>query len=204
MEGLETVVDTSPVDGESVLLLCPVMADADAEACVDLLTVDDPARENLLAVTLTSSPDDRLSMWERHADTPPGNGLMVCLNPTFRDRPGAGSLGGERPSELGSMTVEYLADGADLTTLGVRLTTTLDEWAGDDRQTVVCFHSLTALLQFVPPARAEEFLRSLADRCRDADAVLHVHMDPNAHEAATVDRFKSVFDTVADLRDAEG
>lgn len=186
--------------GDSVLVLCPVLAAADEDACVDLLTVTDPAEAAVLSVAFTQSVRERVAIWTEHADATPAESVVVSVDPAFGD--GGADDGLDHDSHAGGdITVERVDDAEDLTTLGVRVADHLDRWTGSDRQSVVCFHSVTPLLQYVPTDRAYEFLDTVTARCAEAGAVAHAHMDPLAHDAETVATFATLFDSV--VRPAE-
>lgn len=67
---------------------------------------------------------------------------------------------------------------------------------GDGHPTTVCFHSVTALLQFAELPRVFRFLYTLASRVASSGARAHYHLDPNAHDEQTVTALTPLFDAV--------
>ncbi|MFO8116143.1 MAG: hypothetical protein R6U01_12455 [Halorubrum sp.] len=70
-------------NSSSILLLAPLLGPTDNGACVDLLTRDPPAETNVLSVTLTASPTDRLSIWRRETDTDLPTLTVATLRPLY-------------------------------------------------------------------------------------------------------------------------
>jgi hypothetical protein len=64
---------------------------------------------------------------------------------------------------------------------------------------VVCFDSLTAMLQYVDVETAYEFLHAITGQLYAADARAHFHIDPTAHDRTTVDSIASLFDAVVEF-----
>ncbi len=72
-------------------------------------------------------------------------------------------------------------------------------WAKNQNQTVICFHSLTALIQYADLQRVFRFLHVLTARIDLIDAVAHFHMDPGAHDAQTRNTLVQLFDAVINI-----
>ncbi|MEF8809025.1 DUF7504 family protein [Natronomonas sp.] len=85
----------------------------------------------------------------------------------------------------------------DLTGQGIAIAEALD--AG----TEVCFDSLTALLQYADRERAFQFLHSLGERCAEASATIHYHLDPEATDEQTVAAMSTLMDAVVDTETGE-
>ena len=84
------------------------------------------------------------------------------------------------------------ANPNDVTGLGMRL----NNYLGDhdpDNQLVVCFDSLTQMLQFADVQSVFKFVHMFTGQLREVDAIGHFHMDPDAHDAQTVSRLKPAF-----------
>ena len=99
--------------------------------------------------------------------------------------------------------IETVSSPNDLTGLGIRITEFLSDWADNDNRTVVCFDSLTALLQYVELDTAYEFLHIITGRMASTDAFAHFHMDPDAHDEQTVEIVTGLMDAVVEV-DEEG
>jgi len=190
-------------DGEvsNVLLLAPAMSKSEDEVCVDLMTVRDIKHENVLSVTFTQTAEDRLELWQTHVgdDLPAQAGIV-----TIGEQTRSASTSRNSPSKTpGPITIDTVSDPADLTGLGISLTNYLSEWSQNSNQTVVCFHSLTPLLQYADLQRVFRFLHVLTGRIDSSDAIAHYHMDPGAHDEQTRNTLIQLFDATIEL-DADG
>lgn len=103
----------------------------------------------------------------------------------------------------GPVSVRAVSSPADLTDLGISVNAFLSEWAGDGNRTVVCFHSVTTLLQYVDLQRAFRFFHLIAGRVREVDGLAHYHVDPSAHDDRTVNTLTTLFDGVAEWDGAD-
>ena len=182
-------------NASNVLVLCPTMHDTEASICTDLLTVDDPDDENVLSVSYTVSPRERNERWRRYVgEEHPAERCLIDVGETTR-RPD------RNDTPVPDKAVETVSDPADLTGLGVRLTEALKHWHDNDNRTVLCFHSLTALLQYTDVQRIFRFLHVLAGRLTSRDAVGHYHLDPTVCDDRTLNTFKTLFDAVVRVDD---
>lgn len=191
-------------DGTAVLLLAPANSPVGEECCVDLLTVESPERENLLVVAVAESVDDRIDAWRRHAgDQLPRRTAVVSVGGSTRSATGADAGGGADGSVLPGtgVAVETVANPGDLTGIGIRLSERLGAWADDDARTVVCVHSLDALLQYADLQRLFRFLHVLTGRLRTIGAVAHFHLDPSAHDQQTLATLLQLFDAAVEVDD---
>jgi hypothetical protein len=96
--------------------------------------------------------------------------------------------------------VAQVADPGDLQRLGLTIS---DHLAGldTDERTTLCFHSLSALLQYVDLRRGYRFLHTLIGRLDSVEASSHYHLDPEAHDEQTVATLRPLFDAVVDVGD---
>ena len=180
-------------DARNVLLLASAL-DAPADhVCTDLLTLTDPGRENILWVTVTRSAEDKLRAWQQHVDDAPARMGMITVgegNRSASAHSASSALSGH------SIRRETVADPRDLTGLGIALSTVLADWDDTGTQPVVCFDSITPLLQYVDPQHLFRFLHVLTGRIDGIEAVAHYHLDPSAHDQQTTSTFKQLVDTV--------
>lgn len=158
--------------------------DCDEVGCLDLLGADDPGRVDVLFVTVTRTAQERLDAWKRHADAPPANVGIVTV-----DSGGSGEDAGS-----GAPTVRRVSDPSDLTGVGIAISEFLSEWADDGNRTVVCFESLTAMLQYVEPRRVFQFCNELTSKFEMAGADAHFHITPEAHDRQVLSVLSSLFD----------
>lgn len=170
------------VGDAAVALVCSSSTGPD-DSCVDLLSTTAP-RTTALWVTYTRPPS-------------------ACLD-HFRAAGSSGSLSviavGDMPTDVPdseAVTVKSVSTPDDLTGLGI----TLSQALSTHEDAVVCFDSLTALLQYVETERAYEFLNALTGHLYAADARAHFHLDPAVHDTRTVDALASLFDVVVEAED---
>lgn len=147
------------------------------DGCTELLPAV-TADTTVLWVTYTHSPETCI---ERYC----GDGSLSVI------AVGEAASGGD--VEPDSVTVRTVSTPGDLTRLGITLSQTLT----DRKDTVVCFDSLTALLQYVDCETAYEFLNAVTGHLWAADATAHFHLDSTAHDTQTVDALASLFDAIA-------
>ncbi|QLH76303.1 hypothetical protein HZS55_02845 [Halosimplex rubrum] len=180
-----TDLHTELADARNVLLCAPSMSGGEAEACTDLLIPSNPAGATALWVTFRSDATDCVDQWVAETDERPAEAAVVVV----------GESPGSRPD---GVTVEHVSSPSDLTGLGITIGELLSGW---ETPPVVCFDSLTALLQYVDVETAYEFLHAVTGQLYAADARAHFHIDPTAHDRTTVDSIASLFDAVVEFGD---
>lgn len=67
----------------------------------------------------------------------------------------------------------------------------------------MCFHSITALLQYADLSCVFRFLHVLTRHVDTVDGVAHYHIDPTAHDAQTLATIETLFDTVIEYEDGD-
>lgn len=165
----------------SVLLLEDGGSDATNRLCGELLAVEDPESTRLLFVTFVDPPAARLDVWDAAADERPAEVAAVGME-------------GIGPTGADGVDVRTIGDPGNLTRLGVAITEALAEFEGDGP--VVCFHSLSVLLQYAPLEQVFQFLSVLNSHLDAADAVAHFHFDPATHDERTLATLRPLFDEV--------
>lgn len=172
--------------------------DPDAhDLCPQLLLADEPARTDLLWVTYTNTPDACMRTWLDHAGERPADVKVISVGDVMRSAAArSGGSGAGRPTPVGSVS-----NPADLTGLGIKVSEQLQAWSHDDNRPVACYDSLTTALQYVDLQTLYKFLHVLTGRFETVDAVAHFHLDPAAHDDATVNTLKSLFDAVVETDD---
>ena len=176
---------TDGSDAETVLLLSPGSTDECDRACARQLHLPESEGEAVIFVTLTETPDQRVRVLKRHAERPPNRLSVICTSESRR----GGALGQQ------GIAIRTVENPDDLARLGVGISDALSDWA-DDHPTTVCFHSLTALLQFVDLSRVFRFVYTLSGRVAASGAHAHFHLDPDAHDDQTVATLRPLFDEV--------
>jgi hypothetical protein len=99
------------------------------------------------------------------------------------------------PDFSGAIAVDAVPDPGDLQRISLSVSEFIERWDHLDR-IVLCFDSLTDLLDHNQPDAAFRFVHILTNRLDSADAVAHYHLDPTAHDETVADTFGSIFDTV--------
>lgn len=181
--------------GSNTLVLSPT-GDAVADAaCARLLSAGASGRRNALFVTVTESASDRVEICRR-ADWEGGEIAVVELGSS---RSGSSASEMTTGVEGDSITVKRISNPADISKLGIVITRLLTQWEDKSRPTVLCFHTLTALLQYVGSKQLFRFLDILQRRLRSMDATGHYHMHPEEHDALVLETFRPAFDSVVRL-----
>lgn len=183
-----------PGPGEhNLLLVAPPADEREFDCCVDLLTVAEPPSLNVWSLGISLPPDERLRHWEARRDDYPGDYRIVSGQPLPQGQTE------ERSQELDydpTTRITTLQDPKNLTRLGIELTESLTAWEGDGNRDVICFHSITTLLQQVPADRALRFLTQFATQARTFGAHAHYHVNPRAHDEQLLERLTELFDGV--------
>ena len=185
----------------NTLVLLPHLHAHDVGACVDLLTVTDSADQNVLTVTFEETAADKARRWNETLDSSPNEFAVVDVSPA--DVSETATTTTENGGETAVPTVHTVSDETDLASLGQAISRQLSNWEATDAQTVVCFQSLTPLVEAVEPRRLFRFLHILNRRLETATAVSHFHLDPGAIDEQTIYTLVPLFDTVVDHDDAE-
>jgi hypothetical protein len=185
--------------GACVLLLAPSIHAATEDACLDLLSADRSRAANVLWVTYARSPDACIQDWLARAGERPQNVRFVGVGDTTR----SASAGTGGPAGGGDEIIETLSSPGDLTGLGIKLSEVLKGWHGDGNDTVACFDSLTALLQYADLQTVYKFLHVLTGRFEAADVTAHFHLDPDACDQQTISTLTSLFDTVVEVEEGD-
>lgn len=169
------------------------------EACADLLRTKPPDQENLLSVTYASSSTDRYFTWHAHSEGGPANlGLLIVGDFTRSTSPQSTN----ESLDPGAVRVETVADPTNLSELEIEISERLTAWQENEKQTVMCFRSLTDLLQHVETPQAIRFLHRLTRHIASADAVAHYHLNPTLLDDETVETLKPLFDCIIKLDDS--
>ena len=179
-------------DPSKALLLTSPLSTAGKEACYKLLADVPPAHTNVLVVSYTGQPTRWLAEWRDHVGEPPTELGYIVVGPqtraTMKTAPGAADR------VVDTTTI----NPSDLTGLGIAVTEYLDGWASNDNATVVCFDSVTVLLQYVDKKTAYQFLHVLLNKLAAVGSDSHFHVDPEAHDSTTMSTLRPLFDTVVE------
>lgn len=177
--------------GTNALVLAPAVSDGKRSACGSLLGAADPADLEVLRVSYTRSPEALVDEWRSERGGLPRRMHVVRV----RERMGSpeASLG----ADADAVTVAA-ANPNDLTGIAMRLRDAVSTVDPSEGTFVVCFDSVTSLLQYGDVESTYKFLHMLTGQLKDVGARAHFHLDPAAVDDRTVARVRSVFDEVVD------
>lgn len=181
-------------DTSSVLVLASDAAlDPDDSAYWDLVEEMTGERPAVVLVTFERPPNQRAQAVREKLGAPDAM-RVVAVGESART---VGAT--EGPTDGPVAVVEH---PGDLTELGIRLSEALEDWQDRD-DLVVCFHSLTALLDHATVERAFRFLHVLTSRLQAAEATAFFHLDPEAHDPSAVATLQPLFDGILQYEDGE-
>lgn len=210
MPGSSGGSDSPPSDGlarlddaSNILVCSSTFEGGKREARGRLLGGPNPENRTALVVTYTESADGWLTQYEQVTERFPEHLTIVSVGEATRSVGGPESTSSRPPSHPGGPAVDAIENPADLTGLGIKLTEHLrafgtDRWDDGPTEAVVCFDSVTALLQYTDLQSAFRFLHILTGKVKDIDATAHYHIDPAAHDTQTISTLQSVFDAQLD------
>lgn len=193
------MADAARPDRQIDLITASSLDDARTEACVAHLSPDETAETTLLAISLTQSPDAWLRAFRQETDALPSRVGLVVSDVPARSAAAVDDGAGWQLPPAESVSVTTVDDPGDLTALGIKVNEFVEQWAaegraGDDRRLVVCFDSLTVLLQYAALDRTFRFLHVLVGQLRRHGAAAHFHLDPSTQDDRTVSTLASLFD----------
>jgi len=179
-------------DVSNVMLSAPSLGGQGNEVCDSLLTQTPPSETNILTITFTDTPQEWVDDWMDSVGVSPVRGGIVSI--------------GQAEAEVDdpSWAVKTVENPSDLTGIGIELSELLSGMAtaaDDDEHIVVCFDSITSLLQYADLQRAFRFLHVVTGRVKTVNGVGHYHLDPEAHERQTLATLKGLFDAVVEVED---
>lgn len=183
-------------DAANVLVSGPSGTPAEERLCSRLMTPRSTDPVNLLVVTITETPSERLAVLENYLGAPVDETVVVDVRnynrePTY-----------ERYD--GPVDVRTVSSPRDLRRIGIVTSKALSEWDASPNDATLCFHSLSALLSLMDDReRLFRFLHVLRGRVQAAGARAHFHFDPAQHHDQIVHTFESLFDTVVEF-EADG
>jgi len=164
----------------SVLVLAPGLSEGTDAVCGTLASGFDGDPADVIAVSLTRSAAEWLSRREAYLD---GDSTVRPIETGTSSHPEAA-------------TVE---SSEDLTGLEIALGDPLAAFEAADRPLTICVDSLTVLLQYVDLERAYRFLHDMDVRFGQAGALAHYHLDPGAHDEATLATLATLMDAAVGI-----
>lgn len=182
----------------SILLLAPSHEFHDDSACIDLLTRKPPTESNVLSVTLSASPTERLTVWQREAGDELPTRVMIIDGRREMTK-------AELPiSEAGPISVRGVSKYADLDDIGLAIASQLGEWKGTDETTFMCVHSVTTMLASYNTGRVLSLITGLNDLCDRLNVVAHHHVDPDNLDEEMLTTLRPLYDAVIEFSPEDG
>ncbi|MGQ4554366.1 DUF7504 family protein [Halobellus sp. GM3] len=176
-------------DASNVLISGPGDSPSEEGLCSRLMAsrTDEPV--NLLVITITETPSQRLSVLENYLDGPVGETAVIDVRNYNRES--------NYDQYDGPVDIRTVTNAQDLRRIGIITSKQLTKWEEKPGETTVCFHSLSDLLSLTGDRqRVFRFLHVLRGRVQAAGARAHYHLDPEQHPDESVRSFESLFDTV--------
>ena len=178
----------------NTLLLAPSVGSQSRELFLDIVTRSPASQTHVLIVTYTDSPRTWIQAWNAHADEPPASGNIVAVGQP------------EEEGEHEPWEVATVSNHGDLTGTGIELSGMLSDMvadATDDQTVVMCFDSITMLLQYADLQRSFRFLHVVTGRIRNADAHAYYHMNPGAHDTQAKATLSGLFDALVEHKEGQ-
>lgn len=176
-------------DATNVLLSGPGGCPAEQSLCSRLMESRSDHPANLLVVTISETPSQRLSILQNYLSGPVAETAVVDIQNYNRMT--------DYDDYEESIEVRTVSSPQDLRRIGIVASKILTEWEDTPGRTTMCFHSLSDLLTLNDDReRLFRFLHVLRGRIQSADVRAHYHLDPGQHSEETTGTFESLFDTI--------
>lgn len=175
-----------PESATNILILGPE-SDRVLELCSS--TVGDPAR--FLVVSFTRPAEDYLDR------------LRTRLNGTIEELAVIEARDGASREPSATVTIRRESP-RDLTAIGVQSNEFVTRWRDRTEPFIVCFDSITGLLQYADLDTAYRFLHVFTGRLHHAGGRGIYHLDPSAHDEVTTGTLRQLFDVVIEHDAASG
>lgn len=171
--------------GQSALVLSGAMRRSHPSAFLP----EDATDVYVLGVSLVTPPDRWVRRWREEAGDRTARVAMVTT--------------ADRECDAGEdVTVATVSEASDLTGLGIQVSNFVEAIPAD-ADVIVCFDSLTVLLQYVDLQSVYRFINLLTTRLEGVGARTVVFFDPDTADDQAVATIRSVFSLVVDDVDAE-
>lgn len=185
----EDTIDVT--EGGSVLLL-GVSGSLTDECCNTLLDVGTAANRAEISVNFPADVTDRVRLDTGTTGRQPNKHGQITVGDVLR------STESSSPDFDAPVATEIVEDPGNLTGIGTSVSKFCETWSTSDHRIVLCFDSITRLLENTEPEVAFQFLHTLLERLDGVDTVSHFHIDPDSHDEQLISTFSSLFDEVVD------
>lgn len=180
-------------DAANVLISGPAGCPVEQSLCSRLMASRSEQPVNLLVITISETPSQRLSVLRNYLGMPVAETAVIDVRNYNRQT--------NNDEYDGSIEIRQVSSPQDLRRIGIVASKILTEWADAPGQTTMCFHSISDLLTDNDPERLFRFLHVLRGRIQSADVRAHYHLDPVSHSKDTVGTFESLFDTIIEFEE---
>lgn len=198
MTGINGAVAESIGDASTVLLVGPADSCTDETACTELVTRHSPPHPNVVCVTLSKGPDDRLDVWHRYVgEELPDRAAIVDAR---GDDDGEGAVA---VSSVPSIKLETLPMDAELLDLAVTIAAQIGEWTDTGDRTQLCLDSLNVLVTRYAVQDVVDLVRGLNTLCKGLGVSAHHHVDPDDCSESVLAMLRPLYDAVVE-RDGDG
>lgn len=191
-----------PDDVQSVLVHSPALSAHTEEICSELLTPDTTPPNNYLAISLNSTPDDRINHWKTHISPQlPATLNIIAVGDITRSA--AKTASQTYTTDTSDINITAIKSVEDLTGIGIAAFKHTNSWEDThQKRNVVCLDSITTLLQYTSAKHTYRFLHTLLTRLTSSNMLIHAHIDPAAHDTTTLSIIENLFDaTLAQTAD---
>lgn len=150
---------------------------------------------NVLAVTF--SPDaGRLDSW-LPSPGPASSAAVISVGDVARSSAEVASS----PAGRAAPAIDTVDDPDDLVAVEEKIAEWLDAWEREGDAAIVCFDSVTTLLDRFGRSRTVGFLQAVTERTKAAAAGAHFHLDAESYEGDFAESASTLFDAVVTVRE---
>ncbi|MCL9814138.1 DUF7504 family protein [Natranaeroarchaeum aerophilus] len=182
------------MEGGSVLLL-GVSGSVTEECCDTLLDVGPAANRAEIRVNFPADITDRTRLDTGTTGRQPNKHGQITVGDVLR------SAESSDPDFDAPVATDIVEDSDNLTEIGTSVSKFCETWSKSDHRIVLCFDSITQLLENSDPEVVFQFLHTLLERLEGVDTISHFHIDPDSHDEQLIATFSSLFDEVVDPND---
>ncbi|GAA0664862.1 hypothetical protein ACFQDG_06085 [Natronoarchaeum mannanilyticum] len=190
----DELIDVS--GGANVLVLGESGRNAD-RCCDALLDVGRAERRGELTVSFPEDVSDRTRLDTGATGRQSAKLGHITVGDVLR------SADHSPPDFAEPVATDIVEDPGDLKAIGTSVSRFCESWAESGHLMVLCFDSISELLDRRDPKVVFQFLHTLLERLSSVDTVAHFHLDPDRFDEQTVSTFASLFDEVIDPATAE-
>ncbi|TQQ83247.1 hypothetical protein EGH24_00110 [Halonotius terrestris] len=150
--------------------------------------------QNVVFVSSVQSTSNRLPMLRDFPSWVEGKSTLIEVG-----NPQSGSsTRGTNTLDRKVDTYKEVANPQNLAKLGVVISHEINR-IDNQYPTVLCFHTLSSIQQYLGTQSIVPFLYTLCSKCNDSGVMGYCHLDPNRHTADAVGTIKSVFDVTVTI-----